>query len=64
MLFESVINRFKKFKKSGREIDKDSFKYAKLPFKKISGNKKILYFEEKIAEIKTILKNSGELWNL
>ena len=61
MLFESVIKRFKKFKKLGREIDKDSFKYAKLPFKKISGNKKILYFEEKIAEIKTILKNSGEL---
>ena len=36
----------KKFKRSGKEIDKRNFKCAKLLLKKIINNKKKLYFEE------------------
>ena len=42
----------KKFKQSGKEIDKDSFNYAKLSLKEIIKDKKKLYFEEKIAKNK------------
>ena len=50
---------YKKFKQSGRETDKDNFKYAKLSLKKIINHKKKLYFEEKIAENKN---NPKQLW--
>ena len=50
---------YKKFKRSGREIDKGNFKYAKLLLKKVINNKKKLYFEEKIAENRN---NPKELW--
>ena len=36
---------YKKFEQSAREGDKDNYKYAKLPLKKIINNKKKLYFE-------------------
>ena len=42
----------KKFKRSGKEIDKDNFKCAKLLLKRAFKNKKKLYFEEKIAKNK------------
>ena len=47
-----LIGHNKKFKQSGKETDKDNFKYGKLSLKKIINNKKKLYFEEKIAENK------------
>ena len=50
---------YKKFKQSGRETEKNNFKYAKLSLKKIINHKKKLYLEEKIAENKN---NPKELW--
>ena len=61
-VLNAIQNRdkhYKKFKQSGRETDKDNFKYAKLSLKKIVDNKKKLYFEKTIAENKI---NPKELW--
>ena len=61
-VLNAIRNRdkhYKKIKQSGRETDKDNFKYSKLSLEKIINNKKKLYFEEKIAENKN---NPKELW--
>ena len=53
-VFSAIQNNdkhYKKFKKSGKETDKDNFKYAKLSLKNIINNKKKPYSEEKIEEI-------------
>ena len=63
-VLNAIRNRdkhYKKFKQSGRETDKDNFKYAELSLKKIINHKKKLYFEEKIAENKNNPKNYDEL---
>ena len=61
MPFETMLSTLKKFKQSGKETDKDNFKYVKLSLKKIVNNKKKLYCEDKIKKIRRIIKNSGEL---
>ena len=48
MLFELVISAIKTCNQSGKETDKDNFKYAKLSLQKNIKNKKKLYFVVKI----------------
>ena len=50
---------YRKFKRSGKEIDKGNLKCEKLLLKKVINNKKKLYFEVKIAENRN---NVRELW--
>ena len=59
MVFKNHDKYYKKFKQSGRETDKDNFKYAKLSLKKLLFIRKELYFGENIAENKN---NPKELW--
>ena len=51
---------YKKFKQSGRETDKDNFKYARLSLNKILIIRKKFTLRKKLQKIKTIPKNSGE----
>ena len=57
----NLDKHYEKFKQSGRETDKDNFKYAKLSLKQISNHNNKLYFEEKMAENKN---NPKELWRI
>ena len=50
---------FKKYKKSGLEIDKDHFRLAKMAFQKDISRKKKSFFQEKIEKN---ANNSTELW--
>ena len=50
---------YRKFKRSGKEVDKGNFKCAKLLLKKVINKKKKVYFEEEFVEKKNNLK---ELW--
>ena len=50
---------YRKFKRSGKKIDKGNFKCAKLLFKKVINSKKKHCFEEKITEN---MNNPKELW--
>ena len=55
---------YKKFKQSGRETDKDNFKYARLSLKKLLIIGKSFTLRKKLLKIRTIPKNSDEHWNL
>ena len=54
-VLNAIRNRdkhYKKFNRSGKEIDKDNFKRAKLLLEKVINNNKKKYFEVKITENK------------
>ena len=68
MLLETVtsntknLKQYKKFKTSGKEIDKDSFNSANFLLKKLALTRKKFTMEKKLQKIRIILKSSGELF--
>ena len=63
-VINAIRNRdkhYKKFTQSGRETDKDNFKYAKLSLKKLLIRRKNFSLRKKSRKIRTILNNSGKL---
>ena len=54
--------QYKKFKTSGKEIDKDSFNSANFLLKKLALTRKKFTMEKKLQKIRIILKSSGELF--
>ena len=62
-VLNSIQNRnkhYKNFKQSGRETDKDNFKYARLSLKKLLIIRKNFTLRKKFQKIRTITKNSGK----
>ena len=62
-VLNSIRNRnkhYKNFKQSGRETDKDNFKYARLSLKKLLIIRKNFTLRKKFQKIRTITKNSGK----
>ena len=68
MLLETVtsntknLKQYKKFKTSGKEIDKDSFNSANFLLKKLALTRKKFTMEKKLQKIRIILKSYGELF--
>ena len=56
------LKQYKKFKTSGKEIDKDSFNSANFLLKKLALTRKKFTMEKKLQKIRIILKSSGELF--
>lgn len=58
---QNCDNHYKKFKQSGKEVDKNNFKYVKLLIKKLLIVRKSLLRRENCRKERTILKNFGRL---